>query len=181
MKRATVLVAYLLAVTGLIAGSTSADAAASASTVRLQVLGNDILTSLNATRATKKLRPLVLSDDLQRAAAAHSRSMLDRGFFEHDSRDGSPFSARVKRYYRAVGYDNWAAGENLLYSSSEIGASMAIKAWLNSPGHRANMLSPTWREVGIGAFYASAAGGTFGGGTTWVVTMDFGVRSAASP
>jgi uncharacterized protein YkwD len=180
MKRASVLFAFLLAVTGLVAGSTAPAGASAATTVRLQALNNDILTSLNATRASRKLRPLVLSDDLQRAASAHSRSMLDNGFFEHESKDGSPFSVRVKRYYRPGGYDSWSAGENLLYSTSEIDASTAIKAWLNSPMHRANMLSPTWREVGIGAFYASAAGGTFGGEATWVITMDFGTRSVSS-
>jgi uncharacterized protein YkwD len=178
MKRATVLLAFVLAVTGLVSGSTNASGASSAPTVRLQTLNNDILTSLNATRVSKKLRPLVLSDDLQRAASAHSRSMLTNGFFQHESKDGSPFSARVKRYYVTVGYDSWSAGENLLYSTSEISAPAAIKAWLNSPMHRANMLSPAWHEVGIGAFYASAAGGTFGGEATWVITMDFGMRTA---
>jgi len=180
MKRATVLFAFLLAVTGLISGSTTASGAASAPTVRLQTLNSDILISLNATRVSKKLRPLVVSDDLQRAASAHSRSMLNNGFFQHESKDGSPFFVRVKHYYVAAGYESWSAGENLLYSTSEISAPAAIRAWLNSPLHRANMLSPAWREVGIGAFYASEAGGTFGGAATWVITMDFGMRSARS-
>ena len=84
---------------------------------------------------------------------------------------------RVKHFYRSVGYGNWSAGENLLYSTSEIDASTAIRTWLDSPPHRANMLNPAWREVGIGSFYASAAGGTFGGEATWVITMDFGTRA----
>ena len=179
MKRAAVLIALLVAVTGLVSGSTTASGAASAPAVRLQALNSDILTNLNVTRISKKLRPLVLSDDLERAASAHSRSMLNGGFFQHESKDGSPFSVRVKHYYVAAGFDSWSAGENLLYSTSEISASAAIRAWLNSPMHRANMLNPAWREVGIGAFYASAAGGTFAGEATWVITMDFGMRAAS--
>lgn len=177
MKRCLVFFALLLAFTGLVAGSTSAADSTSALTVRLVALNDRILIRLNATRASNDLRPLVLSDDLQRAATAHSRSMLDGGFFQHESRDGSPFAVRVKHFYRSVGYGNWSAGENLLYSTSEIDASTAIRMWLNSPPHRANMLNPAWREVGIGSFYASAAGGTFGGEATWVITMDFGTRA----
>ncbi len=145
MKRSLALLAFLLVATGLIAGSANAATSKSASTVRLQALSNRILISLNATRAAKNLRPLVVSDDLQRSAAAHSRSMLAGGFFEHESRDGSPFSRRLKHFYRTTGYDSWSAGENLLYSTSAIKASMAIRAWLDSPTHRANMLNPAWR------------------------------------
>jgi len=179
MKRSTVLVVLLLAVTGSIAGSTSAADAAPVTTARLQALNNDILIGLNATRSSHGLRPLVLSANLQRSAATHSRSMLDGGFFEHQSRDGSSFATRLKRFYRSAGYDTWSVGENLLYSTSEIDATSAIEAWLNSPAHRENMLNPTWREVGIGSLSASTAGGIFGGEATWLITVDFGTRSAS--
>jgi len=177
MKRSLVFVALLLAFAGPVAGSTSAADSTASRTVLLGALNDRILIRLNATRASNDLRPLVLSDDLQRAAAAHSRSMLDGGFFQHESQDGSPFAVRVKHFYRTAGYQRWSAGENLLYSTSEIDASTAIRMWLNSPSHRANMLNPAWHEVGIGSFYASAAGGTFGGEATWVITMDFGTRA----
>ena len=53
---------------------------------------------------------------------------------------------------------------------------------MGSPAHRKNMLDPNWREVGIASMHTSSAGGIFGGGPTWVVTMDFGVRpGSASP
>lgn len=181
MKRTTVFVALLLAVTGLIVGSASAADAAPAAALRLQELNDSILISLNATRTSHGLRPLALSGDLQRSAVAHSRSMIDGGFFEHESRDGSPFGARLKRFYRFAGYDTWSVGENLLFSTSEIDAATAIASWLGSPAHRDNMLDPTWREVGISALSASAAGGTFGGQPTWVITMDFGTRSRSKP
>ena len=46
-----------------------------------------------------------------------------------------------------------------------------------SPAHRENMLTPEWREVGIGSLRARSAGGIFAGEATWVITMDFGARS----
>ena len=174
----TVLFALLFAVIGLVAGPASAADAAPAAAERLQALDHELLIRLNATRTAHGLRPLVLSDDLQSAAVAHSRSMLEGGFFAHDSKDGSPFVARVKGFYRAAGYDAWSVGENLLYNTAAMDASTAMKAWLESPAHRENMLAPAWREVGIGSLHASAAGGTFSGEPTWVITMDFGTRSA---
>ena len=178
MKLATVLFALLIGVTGLIAGPASAAGAAPSATERLQALDHDILVRLNAARTAHGLRPLVLSSDLQRAAVAHSRSMLEAGFFAHDSRDGSPFVARVGSFYRSAGYHTWSVGENILYNTAEIDASTAMEAWLESPAHRENMLAPAWREVGIGSLHASAAGGAFSGEPTWVITMDFGTRSA---
>lgn len=177
MKRALVLLALLLSV----AGSTAAPAsAASTAKERLPSVEQSILTRLNATRASHGLRPLTLSGDLQSAALAHSRSMLDNGFFEHESRNGSPFSLRLKRYYGAAGVQSWSVGENLLYTTGDASATMVVKAWLASPPHRDNLLSPLWREVGIGALHADSAGGTFGGSNTVVVTMDFGVRTGGT-
>lgn len=177
MKRALVLLVLLFAVTGSVAGQAGAARASTKGTERLQTLEQDILTRLNAVRAAHGVRPLVLSADLGSAAVAHSRAMLDHGFFEHESYDGTSFSDRIKRFYRSSGYDAWTVGENLLYSTGEISAQASITAWLESPGHRANMLAPNWREVGIGALRVAAAGGTYGGEPVWVITMDFGART----
>ena len=148
-------------------------------TTRLQSLEGDILVELNRTRAEHGLRPLTRSEPLQGAAVFHSRAMLAGGFFEHESKDGSPFSDRVRRFYPSAGAAEWSVGENLLFTSGTVGAGAVINAWLNSPGHRRNMLSPAWREVGIGAVKTRSAGGVFGGGPVLVVTMDFGVRTAS--
>ena len=55
-----------------------------------------------------------------------------------------------------------------------------IRAWLNSPPHRENMLAPNWREVGIAALHASSAPGFFGDEPTVLITMDFGARSGST-
>jgi uncharacterized protein YkwD len=177
MKRIHLPLVLLLLVTGLLAGGASATRSAQDSTSRLEALEQGLLIRLNDVRAGQGLRPLTLASGLENAAVAHSRSMLDAGFFEHESADGSPFSARVRRYYGVAGFERWAVGENLLYTTGEISAARVIKAWMDSPSHRRNMLSPAWREAGIGALRTRSAGGTFAGRPTLVVTMDFGSRS----
>jgi uncharacterized protein YkwD len=177
VRRFTVLVLLLLAIAASITGGSSAADAAPATSERLQALDQAILVRLNAVRTAHGLRPLAMSADLQEAAVAHSRSMLESGLFSHDSRDGTSFVTRLRSFYRPRENGLWSAGENILYNKAEIDADTAVQVWLNSPPHRRNMLDPTWREVGIGSMHADSAGGDFGGAATWVITVDFGVRS----
>ena len=72
------------------------------------------------------------------------------GFFAHESRDGSSFADRVRRYYRPRG-GTWSVGENLLWSTRGIDARRAVALWMQSPGHRQNILTPQWREIGLAA------------------------------
>jgi uncharacterized protein YkwD len=176
VKRVTLLVGIVLALAGTLVGSAGAVDGVPAATKRLQALDKEILARLNATRVAHGMRPLRLSLELQEAAVFQSRTMLEGGFFDHTSRDGSPFDVRLKRFYRAAGYRVWSAGENLLYNSFAISADEAIQAWLDSPHHRENMLDPDWREVGIGTVHTASAGGMFGGKAAFVITMDFGAR-----
>jgi len=159
------------------AGSAAGSGASPAATHELRELDQRVLSEVNRTRVERGLRRLFLSNGLQKAAGAHSRQMLDGGFFAHDSTAGVRFAKRVRGYYSSDGYSTWSIGENLLYSTGEITAETAVKAWLDSPEHRETMLSPGWREVGIASLRTRAAGGLFGGKATWVITMDFGVRS----
>jgi uncharacterized protein YkwD len=99
------------------------------------------------------------------------------GFFGHSSHDGSAFWKRVQRYYGKGRYANWAVGENLLWSTTGLDASGALKLWMASPGHRKNILTARWREVGLSAVTVPAAPGVFGGRDVVIITSDFGVRS----
>ena len=76
--------------------------------------------------------------------------MAQRGFFSHESANGSAFWQRIKRYYPLQGAHYWAVGENLLWSSPDVDAADALDMWLNSPPHRKNLLTARWREVGLG-------------------------------
>jgi uncharacterized protein YkwD len=103
--------------------------------------------------------------------------MLERGFFSHDSADGTAFSERIRRHYTNRGWRTWSVGEALLASQgSTVDAEAVVTAWLDSPPHRAIIMSPTWRDAGIGALYAPDAPREFGGAETVVVTADFGLR-----
>jgi uncharacterized protein YkwD len=100
--------------------------------------------------------------------------MAQRGFFAHESSDGTPFWRRVERYYSETRY--WSVGENLLWSSPDVDPARALRMWMNSPGHRKILLTARWREVGLSAVHVDAGPGVFNGMPVTVVTADFGVR-----
>ena len=102
--------------------------------------------------------------------------MLEYGFFGHDSADGTAFNERIRRHYTNRGWRMWSVGEALLATRAAPPSQAIVEAWLDSPPHRAIILSPTWRDAGIGALYAPHAPQEFGGTETIVVTADFGLR-----
>jgi uncharacterized protein YkwD len=137
---------------------------------------DDVIQEINAMRMEHGLPPLRVSAELTAAANAHSREMLQYGFFSHLSAKGVAFSRRMRTEYRAAGYRTWSVGENLIWSSPDLTADQAVQAWFNDPPHRANLLSPKWREIGLGSGHASDAPGLYGGRAVTVLTADFGVR-----
>jgi uncharacterized protein YkwD len=139
-------------------------------------LERGVLAEVNALRRRHGLAPLRLNASLSAAADGHSRSMALRGFFGHDSADGSPFWQRVKRHYGSKGFPYWSVGENLVWAAPELSARTAVQMWLSSPPHRKNLLTPRWREIGLSAVRAEAAPGVFDGLDVVIVTADFGVR-----
>jgi len=140
-------------------------------------LESQVLVELNAIRRAYGLVPLRLSRPLASAADAHSRAMATHGFFRHESRDGSAFWQRVKRFYGPGQRGGWSVGENLLWSTQGIDARRAVELWMKSPGHRKNILTARWREIGLSAVNVSSAPGVFGGRDVVIVTTDFGVRA----
>src|SRR5262245_37446543 len=137
-----------------------------------------VVKALNRVRTDAGLEPLRSSPSLRTAARGHSTSMLELGFFSHESADGTAFSERIRRHYTNRGWRTWSVGEALLASegTTTIEPDAIVKAWLESPPHRAIILSPTWRDAGIGALYAAYAPNEFEGSATIVITADFGLR-----
>jgi uncharacterized protein YkwD len=178
MRRARALplvVALAVLVTvGLLASS--ALAASSSSAKSLTTLNRQVLAAINRFRTSNALAALRESNALDEAALAHSREMGLRGYFGHNSADGSPFWKRVEHYYRPEGYSSWAVGENLLWVSPTVSAAKAMQLWIASPGHLRNLMTSKWRDLGVSAVSVSAAGGVFGGHQVTIVTTDFGVR-----
>ena len=118
-----------------------------------------------------------LACDLRDAALSHSNEMVSQSYFEHTSPAGLTFMDRIESTGYMSGARSWTVGENLVWGGPEIGAARAFRLWLASPPHRANLLDPHWREIGLGAVHATSAPGVYGGGSATIVTADFGARS----
>ena len=104
---------------------------------------NYILQQTNAERAKAGLQPLVIDARLEQTARAKAQDMIDYGYFDHQSPDlGSPFDQMSN-----AGISYQYAGENIA-GNSDVAAAMAD--WMNSPGHRANILNPNFTHIGIG-------------------------------
>ena len=139
-------------------------------------LDSQILREVNRVRAQHNLPPLIASPQLNGAAADHSRSMALDGYFAHESSDGSVFWRRIQRYYSPSGYHYWAVGENLVWASPDLSAREAVQMWMNSPPHRANLLSSRWHQIGLSAVHSVNAPGSYDNRAVTIVTADFGVR-----
>ena len=141
----------------------------------LQALDTGVLVQLNAIRTAHGLVPLKLNAALTTAAEGHSVQMLADGYFAHESADGAPFWKRLA-VYSGSSHGSWSVGENLLWSSPDVGAVHALRLWMASPEHRHNILTAGWRDIGIAAIHADSAPGTYGGRAVTVITTDFGTR-----
>ncbi len=130
---------------------------------------------INRERILHGERPLRPNGRLRRAAQAHSRSMAFGDYFQHVGPGGATPAARL----RAVGYISshvgFEVGENIAWGTLWLATPRAIVAsWMASPGHRANILDPSYRETGIGVSAhppVSLAHGQRGA----IYTEDFGV------
>lgn len=154
-----------------------APATASASAItQVPGLEAQVLTAINQLRREQGLTPLRLNRALSLAALGHSVSMAEHGFFRHAGYDGSSFWRRIKPRYRPRPGAYWGVGENMVWASPGLSSDQALQMWLNSPPHRKNLLTPAWREIGLGGVHALAAPGVYQGLDVTILTADFGVR-----
>lgn len=142
----------------------------------LRTLNHEVLAAVNNFRAAHGLGKLHESRALDRSARQHSLEMGKDGYFAHPSANGTSFWKRIRHYYVARHYAYWSVGENLLWSSPDVSAGKALQMWLASPEHRANLMNPHWREIGVAAVHVTAAPGVYKGLDVTIVTTDFGVR-----
>lgn len=117
----------------------------------LDQIAGATLCLLNAERQTRGLRALQRNARLGRAAVGHSRDMVRRSYFAHDSRSGATFVDRIKRAGYKRGPRGSVLGENLAWGGGlESTARQIVDAWMQSPPHRANILRARFQEIGIG-------------------------------
>jgi len=159
-RNLALLAATATFVLGAAAPAPAAPARGTAATLRL----------LNDARAARGIAPLKADARLARAARGHSRDMVARRYFSHVAPGGPGLAARVARTGWMHGRARWAIGENLAWGSGSLGSPAAIvKAWMDSPPHRHNLLNRRFHVVGIG-LVASTPFGTEGA----TYTADFG-------
>ena len=131
-----------------------------------------ILCLHNQIRAERGLPLLKENARLRRAALGHSSDMVSRGFFEHTTPNGVTMVERIMATRYASPRVGWALGENLAWGTGSLATPRAIMAaWMDSPGHRANVVKRAYREIGIGV--VTGVPSDRGSGATY--TADFGV------
>ena len=127
----------------------------------------------NQIRAQHDLPPLKDSSKLRKAALGHSADMVAEGYFDHTTPGGTTFVDRILGAGYARRNDAWTLGENLAWGTGDLStASGVMQAWMSSPGHKANILKRSYRELGIGVRVGvpsdPGVGATF--------TADFGAK-----
>jgi hypothetical protein len=133
--------------------------------ISANISSNDLLRVTNQDRYDNGLPPLRLDNELMQAAAGKAEDMFTNDYWAHISPSGvTPWD-----FIKNAGYSYLYAGENLArgYTSAD----SVVNAWMNSPEHRANMLSPHYADVGF-----AVQTGTLTGNDTVLVVEEFGKR-----
>jgi len=123
----------------------------------------------NLQRENYGLPPLKENERLDLSAAMKVEDMFDKQYFAHDS----PSGVKVGDLAEKVGYEFIAIGENLALGNFENDEAL-LKAWMDSPGHRANILNSQYQEIGVAVLK-----GAFEGNTTWLAVQHFGLPLSA--
>jgi uncharacterized protein YkwD len=132
-----------------------------------------ILCLHNQIRTEAGLTALRENPRLRRAALAHSASMVNGGYFDHTSPSGDTFVDRILSARYAKRDEGWTLGENLAWGTGELSTPAGVMgAWMNSPGHKANIVKRAYREVGIGI----RLGVPSDSGVGATITADFGAK-----
>ncbi len=130
-----------------------------------------IIQRTNEVRIEQGLPPLTIAMKLNQSADAKAKDMAEKQYFSHVSPDGH----RLGYFLSAVGYPYAEAGENLAMGFSD--ADGAMNGWMKSPTHYANLVDPTFKEIGVGI-----EGAVYQGKPTVFVAQHFGERyEAISP
>lgn len=159
----TLVVLSVLLVTVKITSFSLLEFAPGAEVVASAITQESVLELTNRSRVAASIPPLTYNTTLEKAAQLKADDMLARQYFAHNTPDGkTPWT-----FFDRVGYAYLSAGENLAVHFSDV--EPLQDAWMNSPGHRANILNSTFKEMGVGI-----ARGTFEGHESVFVVEEFG-------
>jgi uncharacterized protein YkwD len=139
----------------------------------LEIVREAIICLHNKVRAENGLPQLKANAKLRRAADGHSADMVTSRFFDHTTPSGATMVDRIMRTRYVRPDRGWILGENLEWGTGTLATPRgAIQAWMNSPGHRANILKRGYRDVGVGITLGVPTGGSPGA----TYTVDFGAK-----
>lgn len=125
---------------------------------------------INGTRAGHHRARLRVNWRLQRTAQRYADKMVALGFFSHVDPSGGRLAGRVKASGYTQGASYWGAGENIGWGTSTLGGAARMNsAFMASPGHRANLLRPMFRDVGVGVATGTPVGNS--NGATWAIVF----------
>ena len=135
-------------------------------------LNRATLCLLNEQRAAAGLPALVENARLDQTATAYSQDMVAERFFDHTSPEGQTVVDRLTAVGYLPGSGQWAAGENIAWGQGSLATPRSImNAWMNSEGHRENILSSNYSDIGLGVAMGTPTTSALAGAT---YTNDFG-------
>jgi uncharacterized protein YkwD len=130
---------------------------------------------LNAERSSRGLAELRTNGRLRSAAIGHSSDMVANHYFAHEDQAGGEPEDRIARAGYLPRYGPWVIGENMAWGTDYLSTPREIvRAWMNSPPHRANILYPDFRQIGIG-IAPGVPDPSLGDGATY--STEFGARA----
>src|SRR4051794_10783101 len=142
------------------------------------VVGQATLCLLNQQRAANGIGPLAENAALSTASTGYSQRMVAQGFFGHESPDGGTLVQRLTDAGYLGDDDAWVVGENIGWGQASLATARSmVTAWMNSPGHRENLLSADYTQVGLGLALGTPTDQTWGA----TYTTDFGAGAGAAP
>ena len=147
-SRAVTCSTAVLATLLLLPGAAAATCAESGPAAPRQDLALEVVSLVNAHRASIGVRQLAVSPSLMRSALWKSNHMVALGYFEHDD-PAPPVARTVSQRAQACGYLTAFVGENIAYGYTE--PAQVMQQWLDSPGHRQNIENPQYTQIGVGA------------------------------
>ena len=129
----------------------SSTASAEPTAANVSQVQRTVLCLVNRERTTRGLKRLRASSKLDKAATAHSRDMVRRGYFDHVSPGGGTMQDRLKQAGWFRGARSYAFAENIAWGGGELGSPKNIvESWMKSTGHRHNILRRQYTELGVG-------------------------------
>jgi len=163
---------------GVAAGANCSDTGVTPSDANMDQVNAAILCLVNGERTDNGgLPPLTSNSQLAQAAKGMCQQMVTAHFFAHETPDGKNVVDRVQPTGYIPDSGDWVVGENLAWGSGALSTPQAIvNGWMNSPGHKANILATDYKDVGLAACLGSPTTQQ-SGGTVYV--NDFGAKAGA--